>query len=810
MSSLQKLLEQVHSPSGDKASSDDSSNGSHVADISLRIPRHSTMKPRLLARLSENSVREEPSGFSENSEDLDAAPRDSKQLEHLLSLPSRFWEDMTAVVSLNDILTVAGQTHHIEAGLPKPSYAIPSFLKEFALSTTLSPDNVERVCIHINRFAESASLLDVRFSMSLRDTFPTASLRAFLCPDRADDEQNYFTYLLSLMTSRVSVAQMGNTWNAKMLFREAASTHMMNEVLTHAIQREQALSAALSCKDSYQDTHVKCNGFTRPGVLILVPTRHDAWRIVSLLLNNVSRSCALSGLSRWEAQYAPDVDQDHLSIGGSNEEGISVLPDEVPDEMMSLFCGEANLRKHLTFRRQFLGSMDDDFTLGIRLHITLPVNEEESCANGEGICCTIKLMAPEKSSDIIIASPLGLRQYCNIDPTTDNTFKARIAKGADDFKLVNDIAMLSSIHTLFIDSTDYLEQQNWEHVLSCLWALNRTPKDANLAYEKRFLCEINTYLPTFIEQRQEFTCQVLMHGLFFSELSAGLLALSEKYLSHIMDYTSPIPDNHSFAIDAADLSNLEPGRKRGTSRIVAPIDMSEAFEHVSLLKNRNGFIRLSGIPFKTPLEMLQLLMQNKNHRIILHRLDRGVVKTRLTDILGFESIGFDVRQFHKVDYFVNTLLPMLVKNPEQDKGLLFMVPDYFFYLRAVHCIKRLSQFSDHWAGILETSDVPDINRAKQHLKDGRISFILMTERSFFYHRTNLTSCRSIVYLSPPADPSVLELMSSYFDKDNSVRKTTMLVFEPPADTARLFGCAPANMCHNILKGKSSMVLSDNI
>lgn len=73
---------------------------------------------------------------------------------------------------------------------------------------------------------------------------------------------------------------------------------------------------------------------------------------------------------------------------------------------------------------------------------------------------TKSFFTPLRVADIIVASPLGLRQQCNIDPTTDNTFKAR---AGDGFKIVNFIGMLSSLHTLLIGDINALEMQNWEH-----------------------------------------------------------------------------------------------------------------------------------------------------------------------------------------------------------------------------------------------------------------------------------------------------------------------------------------------------------
>jgi len=85
----------------------------------------------------------------------------------------------------------------------------------------------------------------------------------------------------------------------------------------------------------------------------------------------------------------------------------------------------------------FQGNIDDDFRLGIKLTRK-----------------TVKLFSEFYSSDIIIASPFGLRRAIDAD-------------GGD---------FLSLVEMLVIDQVDAISMQNWDHLQLCLSHLNQLPK----------------------------------------------------------------------------------------------------------------------------------------------------------------------------------------------------------------------------------------------------------------------------------------------------------------------------------------------
>ncbi|XP_068637580.1 protein NUCLEOLAR FACTOR 1-like [Aristolochia californica] len=163
-------------------------------------------------------------------------------------------------------------------------------------------------------------------------------------------------------------------------------------------------------------------GFTRPKVLILLPLRSIALRVVTRLIQlaPLSHRANVEHLDRFITEFGVEEDED-----GSSEI-LKSLKTLKPADHEALFSG----------------NNDDHFMLGIKF------------TKGN-----IKLFSDFYSSDLIVASPFALITKMG---------EAKVEKEKD-------VDYLSSIEILIIDHADVVGMQNWSHLDTVVEQLNHIP-----------------------------------------------------------------------------------------------------------------------------------------------------------------------------------------------------------------------------------------------------------------------------------------------------------------------------------------------
>lgn len=184
------------------------------------------------------------------------------------------------------------------------------------------------------------------------------------------------------------------------------------------------------------ETEYRDQGFTRPKVLILLPSRNSCYELFIRLEK-------ISGLSQTENKKRfKDSFYD---------------PSTVPDS------------KPLDFQHFFKGNTGDLFCLGIKFTRQ-----------------AIKLYSSFYSSDLIIASPLGLRL---------------IIGNKGDKK--RDFDFLSSIEVMVVDQTDKMQLQSWENLEHIFQHMNLVPKNSHG-------CDFSRLRTWYVDDKAKLERQTLM------------------------------------------------------------------------------------------------------------------------------------------------------------------------------------------------------------------------------------------------------------------------------------------------------------
>lgn len=264
--------------------------------------------------------------------------------------------------------------------------------------------------------------------------------------------------------------------------------HILNHIYK---TRDRVLknNAKLASASASGDVEYRDQGFTRAKVLVLVPTRNACH-------NLVTRLSEISGLTQIENQK----------------------------RFKQSFYESANppLSKPKDFQYYFNGNTDDLFCLGIKLTRQ-----------------AMKLYSSFYSSDIILASPLGLRL---------------IIEGNSNKKQKADFDFLSSIEIVIIDQADQILMQTWDNVNAVFNHLNLIPTQSRD-------CDFSRVRNWYLDEKAKYYRQTVI----------------------LSQYSSP-EMNHIFSSESF---NIE-----GKLKIRSSIDNNEAAINKIGLKFKQSFVRI--------------------------------------------------------------------------------------------------------------------------------------------------------------------------------------------------------------------------
>jgi len=171
-------------------------------------------------------------------------------------------------------------------------------------------------------------------------------------------------------------------------------------------------------KHEGNEDELRDQGLTRPKVLILVPFKDSAYRIINMIISLMSPKENFNVVHK--NRFLEEFTGNELTLPRKNPK---------PED----------------FEKTFVGNIDDAFRIGMAITKS-----------------SLKLYENFYNSDIIIASPLGLRMIIGADGESTRDY---------DF--------LSSVEILIFDQSEIFLMQNWDHVLHIMNHFHLQPKEAH-------------------------------------------------------------------------------------------------------------------------------------------------------------------------------------------------------------------------------------------------------------------------------------------------------------------------------------------
>lgn len=206
--------------------------------------------------------------------------------------------------------------------------------------------------------------------------------------------------------------------------------HLMNSRMRIITNNKVFEKKTLSDNIIHDNPKLRDQGFTRAKILFLLPFRFSALKLGKRIVELLGDEYNVTHMDRFIQEFG-------------DEDGV--------DSVLRPVASDAN--KPSDYYHTFHGNTDDSFRLGLKITKR-----------------NVKFFADFYDSDIIIASPLGLKTII-----TPDEHQAVAAIDSEQVPANGDKDFLSSIEMVILDQADVFLMQNWEHVLDIMQHINLMP-----------------------------------------------------------------------------------------------------------------------------------------------------------------------------------------------------------------------------------------------------------------------------------------------------------------------------------------------
>ncbi|EMR10114.1 hypothetical protein PNEG_01393 [Pneumocystis murina B123] len=229
-------------------------------------------------------------------------------------------------------------------------------------------------------------------------------------------------------------------YNNKKEIRALYILHVLNHIYKtrhYVLKNNEKIQRFQNSQIEYRD-----QGFTRPKILILLSTKNSCLEVVQTIID-ISGTEQQENKKRFINEYSIDIDN-------------------------------INMSKPADYKNLFIGNTDDMFRIGIKITRK-----------------TLKIFSDFYNSDIILASPLGLRLLIDEKGKKKNR----------DY--------LSSIEITIVDNANALQMQNWEHVSYIFDNLNLLPNEIHE-------CDFSRVRNWYLDENSRFLRQTLIFSEYMT------------------------------------------------------------------------------------------------------------------------------------------------------------------------------------------------------------------------------------------------------------------------------------------------------